>query len=203
LKIVISPSFIITLLSLFLTSEVKFVLMMLFSAFVHEVGHIVTLKLFRVRIKSLELGLFGGTINLERKLISYKKEIAVSLSGSFVNLIFALIFFFILRQGFDTDIFFLFLSNLFYALFNLLPITNLDGGNALLSLLSMKKELYDAEKQASIISKITLFLLALGGVNLVLISGFNVSLFIIVLLLYAESSENHIISGYKFCRKTS
>ena len=203
LKIRVEPSFVITLIMLFLTNEAKFVFFMLFSAMVHEVGHIATLTLFKVRIKALVLGLFGGTLVLEKKLISYKREALVSLSGPLVNLMFSALFFMILRRGFLPDIFFLFLSNLFYGAFNLLPISSLDGGMALVALLATKKELYDAEKTASSISRITLFFLAVISLFLVSLSAFNISLLVVTLLFYAESCEGHIISGYEFCRKTS
>ena len=143
------------------------------------------------------------TIVLEKKLVSYPREAAIAVSGALANLIFAGIFFCVLRHGFTEDIFFLFLSNLAYALFNLLPVSTLDGGTALLALLATKKELYDAEKTAFAVSRITLFLLAVFSLFLVSISAFNISLFVLTLLLYAESTEGHIISGYEFCRRTS
>ncbi len=203
MKIRVEMSFVITLATLFITNEAKFVLFMLFSAFVHEAGHVVMLRAFGVRAKAIVLGLFGGTLILEKKLISYPKEAAVALSGSLVNLAFAVLFFILLRNGFTAELFFLMLSNALYGIFNLLPISNLDGGAALTALLATKKELYDAERTVRILSRITLFLLALFSLYLVSVSAFNISLFVVTLLFYAESTEGHIISGYEFCRKTS
>ncbi len=203
MKIHIEPSFIITLATLFVTNEAKFVLFMLFSALVHEAGHIAVLRIFGVRAKALVLGLFGGTLVLEKKLISYPKEALTAFAGPAVNLLFTVIFFVCLRHGFSADLFFLMLSNAFYGIFNLLPISNLDGGAAMTALLSTKKELYDAERTVHAVSRITLFLLAVFSLYLISVSAFNISLFVVTLLFYAESSEGHIISGYEFCRKTS
>ena len=203
MKISAQPPFFITLITLFLTNEPKYVMFMLFSAFVHEVGHIVAFGLCSVRVERLVLGLFGGTLILEKKLISYPKEAFTASAGALANLLCSLVCFAVLRSGFSFDMFFLFSANLFYAVFNILPISGLDGGAVLLSLMSIKKELGEAERTAGIISRITLFLLAVCSLLLVSVSAFNLSLFVITLMLYAESSVGHIISGYEFCRKTS
>jgi len=202
-KIKIEPSFVITLSVLFLTNDPKHVFFMLLTALLHELGHIMVLILSGIKIKALVLGLFGGTLVLEKKLVSYPKEAAVALSGPAVNLLVATVLFFVLRQGFSRDVFFVFLANASYGIFNLLPIANLDGGCALTSLLSMKKELYESERAVALISRITLFIMAAFSLYLVTLSAFNISLFVLTLLFYAESCEGHIISGYEFCRKTS
>ncbi len=203
MRVIVEPAFILTLFILFLTNEWQIVLFMLSSAFFHELGHIVTLRLFKIKIKALTLGLFGGTLHLENKLVGYGKEIIIALSGAGVNLILSLFFFLLLRRGFDYDLFFLFLSNLSYALFNLLPVYTLDGGRALLSLLLMKLDFYTAERLSRRISHLTLVLLSGASIFLISASGFNVSLFVLTILLYAEGTEGHIISGYPFCRRAS
>lgn len=192
-----------TVAALLMTNELKYVIFMLFSAAVHEMGHVTVLAAFGVRIRTLVLGLFGGTLVLDKKLISYRKEALIALGGPAVNLVLAVLFFLLLQRGFSADIFFLLLSNAFYGIFNLLPIANLDGGTALKALLSTKKELYEAERISGILSRITLFFLATASLYLVTLSAFNISLFVVTLLFYAESCEGHIISGYEFCRKTS
>lgn len=203
MKIVIEPSFIITLAVFFIGGDYVYTLLMLLSALIHEMGHFVALSFLRVRVNALVLGLFGGTIFLEKKLVSYRREVVISVSGSLLNLVASVILFFILRYRFTPLLFFFFLSNALYGIFNLLPISALDGGQALTSLLLMKKEPYDAERLTGLISRLTLFLLAIAGLYLVKISCFNISLFVLLLLLYAESTGRHIISGYEFCRKTS
>lgn len=203
MKIIIEPSFVITIAVFLIGGDFLYTFLMILSAIIHEIGHVAVLRLFKVRINALVLGLFGGTLFLEKKLVSYRREIFISLSGSLFNLIFSLILFVFLRQRFTPLLFFFFLSNVLYALFNLLPISALDGGQALRSMLLMKKEPYEAERLIGIISRITLFLLAVAGLYLVKISKFNISLFVLLLLLYAESTGRHIISGYEFCRKTS
>ena len=203
MKIVIEASFIVTLILFFIGGDFLYVLLMLLSAFIHETGHILALKIYKIRIKALVLGLFGGTIFLENKLVSYRRDIVISLSGSLFNLLFAFILFFFVRYRFTPMLFFFFLSNFSYGVFNLLPISALDGGQALRSAMLIKKEPYEAERLIGFVSRLTLFLLAIGGLYLVKLSSFNISLFVLVLLLYAESTGNHIISGYEFCRKTS
>lgn len=203
MKVVIEPSFIITLAVFFVGGDYLYTLLMLLSAIIHEAGHLTVMKILGVRVKALVLGLFGGTIFLDKRLVSYPREFFISVSGSLFNLAASLVLFFILRQRFTSLLFFFFLSNLLYGIFNLLPISALDGGQALSSLLLIKKEPYEAERLIGLISRVTLFLLAVAGLYLVKISSFNISLFVLLLLLYAESTGSHIISGYEFCRKTS
>lgn len=203
MKVVVEPSFLLTLAVFFMGGDFFHTFIMLFSALIHESGHFFALGIYGVRIKTLVLGLFGGTLILEKKLVSYKKDAVIALSGSLFNFLAATLAFLFLRLNFSEHLFFFFLSNLFYAFFNLLPISTLDGGRVLLSLISIKKEPYEAEKLVGYISRIFLFLLACSGFYLVSEFSFNVSLFVLLLLLYAESSVGHIISGYEFCRKTS
>lgn len=203
MKIVIEPSFIVTLLALFVGGNVSYTLLMLASALIHEMGHLIVLGAFGVRVKVLVLGLFGGTLFLDDKLLSYRRDVMVAVSGSVFNLLFAAVIFVILRKDFSERLFFFFLANLFYALFNLLPISNLDGGAALRALLLTKKEPYAVERLLGLVTRITLFLLAFAGFYFVSLYSFNISLFALLLLLYAESTGSHIISGYEFCRKTS
>ncbi len=161
---------------------------MLFCAFVHETGHLLAARLLRVRAVSLDVGLFGGTIIFEKRLVSYRKDVCIALSGVAMNLIFMAAFFVLLRRNFTADLFFLFLSNGFYAIFNLLPLTNLDGGKALFSLIANKKELYTAYRITAVLSRITLFALGSFSLWLMSVSSFNVSLFVLTLLLYSEST---------------
>ena len=203
MKIKVEPSFLITLAVFFSAGDIVFTLIMLLSALVHEAGHIFVIRIFKIKIKALNLGLFGGTLYLDSKFTSYKKDFFVALSGSALNFVLAVILFIVLRFYFSYHLFFFFLSNLFYAIFNLLPITNLDGGEALKALLLMKKEPFQVERLIYVVTRLTLFFLACAGLYLVTLSSFNVSLFVLLLLLYAESSYGHIISGYKFCRSAS
>ncbi len=203
MKIKVDFSFFITLILFFSVGDFIFTAIMLFSALIHETGHIIVIRILGIKIKMLELGLFGGTLFLDNKFTSYKSDLFVALSGSLFNLVFSLILFFLLRVHFSYYLFFFFLSNLLYALFNLLPVLNLDGGEALRAVLLMKKEPFEVERLMAIITRITLFLLACTGLYLVTLSSFNVSLFVLLLLLYAESSNSHIISGYEFCRSAS
>lgn len=203
MKIVIEPSFIITLVVLFLSGDAEYTLLMLLSALVHECGHFVALSFLRVKVKALTLGLFGGTILLGKRLLSYREDLFVALSGGAFNLLFSIPLFFFLRWRFSVPLFFFFLSNLSYAFFNLLPVSGFDGGEVLRAVLLIKKEPYEAERIVGVVSRVTLFFMAFAGLWLVGVSSFNISLLVIVILLYAESTGTHIISGYEFCRKTS
>lgn len=203
MKLIVEPPFLITLAAFILLGDFKYLSIIFLSALIHEIGHITALHFFKVKIKALVLGFFGGSLILEKKLISYPAEITVALSGAFFNLIASGITFFILRRAFSEELFFFLLSNLSLFFFNLLPVRTLDGGGALISFLSLVKDPVFAEKTVSIISKLTLIILTFICVFILKASLFNVSLFALTVLLFAETEKGHVISGYPFCRSAS
>ncbi|MBR5514578.1 MAG: hypothetical protein IKU52_00070, partial [Clostridia bacterium] len=95
---------------------------MLSSAFFHELGHLLVMKLFGITIDSVHILPLGIDIKASPMLISYKKQIIISLAGAAVNIILFLIF-----CLYSSCLFFSYF-NLLYGLFNMLPIKGLDGG---------------------------------------------------------------------------
>lgn len=91
----------------------------------HELGHFLAMAVCRIKIKAVKFTAFGVEI---KKAGKYKlnKEIAVSLGGITANLALALgLYLFAFKS---MRIMLLISVNLVIALFNLLPIGNLDGG---------------------------------------------------------------------------
>ena len=83
--------------------------------------------------------------------------------------------------------------NIGLAVFNLLPIEPLDGGQALYCLLAMRMEEEPARKWVLRVSVITLFPIAAAGFFVLVMSGYNitllaVSLYLSLLLLFKEKS---------------
>ena len=99
----------------------------LLSATVHELGHLLALRLCGAEIKVIRLRAFGTQIVTAP--IAYRKEIAVAAAGPLTNLI-------LLILSADKAPL-LALVNLGLFGYNLLPIYPLDGGRILRSILSM------------------------------------------------------------------
>ena len=61
--------------------------MFLLSCTIHEIGHIVFLKIFKIKKAEISLGLAGADIVADTSRISYIKEFFVYMSGAIFNII--------------------------------------------------------------------------------------------------------------------
>lgn len=110
----------------------------------HECGHFAALIFLGEKNIVMNIGFFGGEIKrLDGIKTNYKKECVVHLAGPFINIILAVISRLFLFSE-------LFSINASIGIFNLLPISCLDGGRALNSLLSA----HLSERTSSIISNV-------------------------------------------------
>lgn len=152
------------------------VAMCFLCAVLHECGHIIAMRCFRITLKSVKLRLFDIVIDADSNK-EFTPDLVVTLSGPAMNLILALIFYYVYKP--------LSYVNLFIGLFNLLPIDTFDGGHAL-SLLLIKKL---APSTVRIILKVLTFAflvpIFLLGILVLLYSKYNYSLLLISLYLLA------------------
>lgn len=105
----------------------------LLACFLHELGHILVIYVFHGRISAISLTMIGASIELEGDFsqFSYVEEFFCAISGATVNLLFA--FLCSALPNFE-----LFVGlNLALALFNLIPMSKLDGGRGLYCLLAL------------------------------------------------------------------
>ncbi|MBO5356806.1 MAG: site-2 protease family protein [Clostridia bacterium] len=159
---------------------------MLISVYIiHEAGHIFFARLTGAKIKKMRGGVFHLSISYSTEALSYKKEALVCLGGIIFNLLFALFTFFINVQKNDTLSTFS-LLNASLALMNLYPVSILDGGGILKSLLLIKTREDVAEKICLIVSFVFAIILWLVSVYLQIIFSANVSLFLISVLLLIQ-----------------
>ncbi len=96
---------------------------------VHELGHIVAMALLRVKIRAVRLTAFG--IELEKDKSVFRgaaSETAVCLAGAAANLITAGLLYAFTFQSMRSML--MISANIAVAAFNLLPVGNLDGGEA-------------------------------------------------------------------------
>ncbi len=186
MKIKISFFSALMLFSLLLTQK-YYALIPLFVAFVHECGHLAVARINRIKIKSLDIGIFGARINLDRKIYSYSDEIWVCLGGPLINLVCADIvaifskLFDIRSEAIDLFI----ISSLSLGIINLLPINSFDGGRILFGMIAKKHTLSTAERIINVSSFISLFLLWIISVYLLLKTSASLSLFVFSLSVFA------------------
>lgn len=146
------------------------------AAALHETGHLLLMYRFGVRASQIRFTPFG--IDIEKSSCAdrtYQRDALISLAGSGVNLAAALLF-----GVLQFSVFYRFvLINLFLALFNLLPIEPLDGGQAFYSILCTRFSADRSAKIVSIVSFVVLTPLAVVGFLLVFRSPGNYSLLVV------------------------
>ena len=163
-----------------------FILPLLFAVFVHELGHLAAMWVLDCAPKRIRL--VPAAVEITTKLQSGGRyEIFIALCGPAINLLlFAILF--VNYLAFSNDSYLTVgLINLLIGLFNLLPVTGLDGGTVLFNILCRKAE----PSRAALIMRIINFSVALAAlviaVTLCFKGQFNLSFFILALYLTVMS----------------
>ena len=114
----------------------EYLFLIIGAALIHEAGHIITAKILRVPSCGASPAFLGLSLKYDFSAVSYGKEAAVSAAGGIFNLAACVVTYLVFRDGGIYPVFFIF-SNLSLALFNLLPVSPLDGSGVILAVLSM------------------------------------------------------------------
>lgn len=150
------------------------------SAAMHECGHLVAALFLRLKVRELCFMPFGIGLRLKQDLSLVKtgKKLALLFAGSLVNFItFGAIT--LVNKG--TTLFAL--TSLVTGVFNLLPVSSLDGGRILNELLSLSFTENTAQNIADAISLFASFALFVLGAVAVAVTGYNISLAITAIYL--------------------
>ncbi len=150
------------------------------AATLHETGHLVVMYAFGVEPSQIKFTPFG--IDIIKSCCvnrSYKRDVLISLAGPCANIAAALIFYLFNHSAVHPFI----LANLVLAVFNLLPIEPLDGGQALYSILCTRLSVDQAAKMVSVTSFVVLTPLAILGFLVLFRSPGNFYLFVVCVYL--------------------
>ena len=94
------------------------------SMFIHEIGHLITILYYKMKIKKISFKIYGIKIEIDQnKYLNNYQEILILLSGSLSNFATALVIYI-----FNINLKPLLIANLIIGSFNLLPVDSLDGG---------------------------------------------------------------------------
>ncbi len=191
---------------------VFFILALFACVTLHELGHALTARRYKIQTKNITLLPIGGLAQLERMPEKPYQELWVALAGPAVNVVIASILFIVLYYtgNIPTEItteeqvlslgigFKLLIANVILAVFNLIPAFPMDGGRVLRALLSMRLDRGKATRIAATVGQI----LAIGFVFTGLF--YNFFLIFIGIFIYlgagAESAfetTKVILSQYK------
>ena len=156
-KIIISFTFFALVLLLNIFKKTEFLYISIFSAILHEIGHLVALKIFGAEITEFRISLFDCNIKSNKNnKISYYEEILISFLGPFTNL-FLSVFLFVVNFNFDNELVKnIIIMNLVMGLFNLLPFNSFDGGKIIKLLIENKFNERIADFTVSIVSFVVL-----------------------------------------------
>lgn len=171
------------LISFFIIEPTPYLLVILSAILCHEAGHLILMRIFSVEIASVTLLPLGIDIRPKTRLVSYRDQALISLGGAAVNII----LFLLLRHSFP----FLAYTNILYAIFNLLPIEGLDGGEALFSLLSCICDRIYCERVLRVTSVAFCIILWLAGIYILFILNGNISVFALSAFLCFSIFFNH------------
>ncbi len=164
------------------TDKTGLALPTVFSVFVHELGHLTAMWISDNAPKSIRL--IPASVQITRRVTSnYRNDIFIALAGPIVNLLlFAALYVNYIAFKNEATLYYA-LINLIVGVFNLLPVTGLDGGTVLFSLIAKKGDINKA--------LLTLRLITLGfGIGLLVVAvtlcfrgTANISAFIVAIYL--------------------
>ena len=183
-KIRISIFSIILVAAVFFADASVYTFELLLAAFLHECGHVASMKAFGVKIHSIEILPSGALICSDSELLEYKKEAVIAISGVFINLIFALTaYVFYLFIGDIYSLFFC-LSNALLLLINIVPVKTLDGNRALTAIIYGALPYEKAQKIMDTVEYLSFVLLVFLAWGLLMLTGCNFSLVIFCVYIF-------------------
>jgi Zn-dependent protease/CBS domain-containing protein len=182
----------------------------------HELGHSFAARAYGVPVKQIILTPIGGVAQLARMPDKPSQELVVAIAGPAVNIVIAILmtalafgygidiatlmsaFDGLLGTTFLTLFSYIYVSNIFLALFNLLPAFPMDGGRILRALLAMRIDYAQATRIAAGVGRIIAVFLGIFG----LLNGNFFLIFIAFFIFGAATQESqvtqvrHQLQGY-------
>ena len=120
---------------LFISGYIKVGLIIFFIVIMHELGHIITIKLLKYKIIECTIYPFGGITKVEKDLNTpVNKEMLIAISGIAMQIIWQIIVFLMPLSEVTKNLFYKY--NLSIMFFNILPIIPLDGSIIFKSILN-------------------------------------------------------------------
>lgn len=184
MKLQVSPSLPLFMISVALARDPHPALMTLPAAALHELGHLLAARAMRVPIKSMRLSVLGAAIEPDMLRCSYKKEMILSICGPLANLITAALAFLIF--GTNGNALYFIVSSVFLALLNLIPAGSFDGGRILSGLLLSFLSPAAVSRISDTVSFFCFFSLWTVSVYFIFKTGSYLSLFIFSCSLFAR-----------------
>lgn len=153
------------------------------AALVHELGHIFAMVIKKCPPKKISLRAFDiNIVDRTRGARSYNDDLLILMAGPLSNLVFVLVLYFVYRFGNCDWLIVPIFENIFIAIFNILPIESLDGGQIFFNLLCRKLKVKTATNFTVLMSFLVLLPIAVLGFYILLVSKYN--FFLLLLSCY-------------------
>ncbi|MBE7004551.1 MAG: hypothetical protein E7425_09780 [Ruminococcaceae bacterium] len=166
-----SPAFFLTLAAALLVGGAEVAAAVLLAASMHELGHLLALRLLGASVEGLRLGGFGAEIRARTHRLSYFRELLAVLAGPAVNLLAApLIASYAVRHGWDWGCLFAG-AHVVLGVYNLLPIPPLDGARALYLVTAYCFDPYAADRAVAAVGLVCSCVLCAFGAYLAVCWG--------------------------------
>lgn len=150
------------------------------AALIHEFGHISAMMIKKCRPQKISFRAFDiNIIDRTRAKRNYNDDLFILIAGPLSNIIFCVVLYCIYKfWGCDWLIKPIY-ENIFIAIFNILPIESLDGGQIFFNLLCRRLSVKTATNFTVLISFMVLLPVAAVGFYILIVSRYNFSLLLL------------------------
>lgn len=167
-----------------ITHQIEIYGCIMLFALIHELGHMLTGILLKLKPKSLSFMPFGISITFEtyeyKKLVEVKK-ILIAIAGPLTNLIICIATAF-LHINLEIKELIIY-SNVLIILFNLIPLYPLDGGRILKGIVRLKYGEIKSDKMVNKISNsVVIILTAISSIAILYLK--NIAIFFVIMYLW-------------------
>lgn len=182
-------------LSLYLIMGLAGMLGLFICIVLHELGHALVAKHYKVPVEKITLFIFGGIAELKKEAKSPLVEFFIAIAGPIVSVVLAMFFYTVSEFGEQNKwpvlvtgvTYYLALINALIVLFNLVPAFPLDGGRILRSILwGWKKNLAWATKITTTMGSGFGFFLLFFGIFSLFTGNFITAVWFIILGLFLQ-----------------
>ena len=187
----VSPAFVVTLFVYMVTGNFKVAVVAYLSAFIHEISHVLTARLFGCYVKKISFLACGFNAQFKNlNKVSCEKELIIAISGPLTNLLLSLLSLY-LPIDYNLKII-ISKINIYMLAINLLPVYPLDGGRVVYAFIKNEITQVKADKLINMVSVCVSLLVLISGIVCVFLWQKNISLLIVSLYIISNLSfEKH------------
>ena len=193
MKIRIDLKIFIFLAIFYFTNQIKIYMIVMFFSFLHELGHIITGIMLKMKIEKIEILACGFSSSFKANLIDYNyqirnanlltlKNLIIAIAGPIVSIILVILFTYI-EIPYVTKQEAIY-SNLLIAIFNLIPFYPLDGGRIIKGILHIEFGKEKSENIVSNVSKMTIVILTIVS-SIAVYCLKNIAIFLVCIFLWS------------------